>query len=92
MIVTILYSIILVSALIVIIPLFLQHQKHLPAEQQISMFTVLFAGWLISAVFFGPEFFGSSTFDVGLETPTEFQTEILKAMGYVIKDAWVLQQ
>ncbi len=30
--------------------------------------------------------------DVGLETPTEFQTEILKAMGYVIKDAWVLQQ
>jgi len=30
--------------------------------------------------------------EVRLETPTELQTEILKAMGYVIKDAWVLQQ
>ena len=29
--------------------------------------------------------------ELGLETPSEIQAEILKGMGYVIQDAWVLQ-
>lgn len=29
--------------------------------------------------------------ELGLEDPTEIQAEILKGMGYVIQDAWVLQ-
>jgi len=29
--------------------------------------------------------------ELSLEDPTEFQAEILKSVGYVIKDAWVLQ-
>ena len=34
---------------------------------------------------------GAKAPELGLETPNEFQTEILKGMGYVIQDAWVLQ-
>jgi len=34
---------------------------------------------------------GSRKPELGLETPTELQAEILQGMGYVIQDAWVLQ-
>lgn len=30
--------------------------------------------------------------ELSLETPTDFQAEILKSVGYVIKNAWVLQE
>ena len=35
---------------------------------------------------------GTKEPELGLETPTKLQAEILKGMGYVIQDAWVLQQ
>lgn len=35
---------------------------------------------------------GAKEPELGLETPGELQAEIMKDMGYVIQDAWVLQQ
>jgi O-antigen ligase len=83
---TLLYFIILISAFTVFVLLFLKRQQTYSIDQRISILTIFFSGWLISSVFFGPEFLVIQApffFDVTIERVIFFIIILTTSVGFI---------